>query len=164
VTGENATLRSHSVRYDNVVSVCTFVRARPEVVFDFTRDVQLHTQTTRRTGERIVRADQNRLELNDEVTFEAVHFGVRQRLTARIVEYDPPHWFVDEMVSGAFQALRHEHEFRSVRGGTLMIDTLRFTAPFGTVGSLAGRFVLRPYMLRFLLSRNASLKRALEAG
>lgn len=31
------------------------------------------------------------------VTFEATHFGIRQRLTSLITEYKEPHLFVDEM-------------------------------------------------------------------
>ena len=47
----------------------------------------------------------------DTVTWEAVHLGIRQRLTVRITRYARPLLFVDEMVEGAFRRLTHIHEF-----------------------------------------------------
>lgn len=58
--------------------------------------------------------------LGEAVAFEAVHFGVRQRLTGKVVERDSPHRFVDEMTEGAFQSVRHVHEFKPSDPGTLM--------------------------------------------
>ena len=40
----------------------------------------------------------------DVVTWEAVHFGIRQRLTAKITEMDRPYMFEDIMVKGAFHS------------------------------------------------------------
>lgn len=58
------------------------------------------------------------VELGQSVTWEAVHFGIKQLLTAKITELHYPHYFVDEMVSGAFKRFRHVHEFISADGRT----------------------------------------------
>jgi len=100
----------------------------------------------------------------DEVTWEAVHFGVRQRLTARITRFEPPHLFEDEMVRGAFRSFTHTHEFRPVEGGTLMVDTFRYASPLGPLGVLADKLFIERHMRRFLTERAASLKRLAEAG
>jgi ligand-binding SRPBCC domain-containing protein len=39
---------------------------------------------------------------DEEVTWEARHFGLRVRMTSRITEYDRPRAFTDEQVSGPF--------------------------------------------------------------
>ena len=104
-----------------------------------------------------------RLGLGDEVTWEATHFGVRQRLTSRITEFDPPNRFVDEMVRGAFARFRHEHQFLSVPDGTDMVDIFDYTSPLGPLGRLADRLFLRRYMTTLLRQRNAYLKRAAES-
>ncbi|MDQ2800507.1 MAG: SRPBCC family protein [Armatimonadota bacterium] len=134
-----------------------------EVCFDLARDLDLHCRTTAHTRERIVGAGANRLiEAGDVVTFEAVHLGVRQRLTAKIVEMERPVFFADEMVQGAFQSLRHVHEFRPQGAGTLMTDTLNFTSPLGVLGRLADRLFLERYLRRFLTIRNQNLKAVAE--
>jgi ligand-binding SRPBCC domain-containing protein len=143
----------------------TRIEAPPEVCFDLARDVRIHEQTTGRTRERVVEMSGGpMLELGDEVTFEAVHLGIRQRLTSRIVGYDRPKSFADEMQKGAFKSLRHEHRFVADNGGTRMIDEMWLTAPLGPLGWLAEQLFLRGYMRRFLAARGKELKGLAEAS
>src|SRR5687767_3692795 len=103
----------------------TRIAASIDLCFDLARDVDVHVKTSSATGERVVGGTSSGLlELGDVVTFEGVHFGIRQRLTAKIVEFHAPTRFVDEMVSGAFVSLRHVHEFIAEDGSVLMRDTL----------------------------------------
>ncbi len=142
----------------------THIGAPQELVFDLARSLDLHTASTSQTKERIVGGRSSGLvELGDEVTFEAVHFGVRQRLTSKVIEMQAPHRFVDQMAKGAFKSLWHLHEFESVGDSTLMRDTLRIEAPFGPLGWIAERLFLRAYMTRFLKERNAFLKAKAES-
>ena len=104
------------------------------------------------------------LELGDEVTWEAQHLGVTQRLTARITRLDRPVVFEDVMVRGAFASLRHVHEFVPRDGGTTMIDTFTFTSPLGPLGAIVDRLFLARYMRRFLISRAHELKRMAESA
>jgi ligand-binding SRPBCC domain-containing protein len=141
----------------------TFIAAPREVVFDAARDIGLHCQTASHTRERAVAGVTSGLiGLGESVTFEGVHFGVRQRLTARITEFDASHRFVDEMTKGAFQSLRHVHEFETAPGGTLMRDTIEWTAPFGPIGRIADALFLKHHLRNFLRRRNADLKDAIE--
>ena len=94
---------------------------------------------------------------------EAVHFGVRQRLTSRITRFDRPWLFENEMVHGAFHSFTHRHEFRPAEGGTLMVDEFRYRSPLGPIGVVADRLFLERYMRRLLVDRAAFLKRAAEA-
>ena len=147
------------------IVVKTFIRAPIETVFDAARDAELHTRTTKHTRERIVAGrDEGLFELGDEVTFEATHFFVRQRLSARIVEMQPPLRFTDEMLSGAFQSLRHVHLFEDVENGTRMTDVLVWKAPLGLLGCVADRLFLVRYMKRFIQRRNRALKALVEAA
>ena len=65
--------------------------------FDLARCVEFHTRSMSRSGERAVAGVTNGLlSLNDQVTWEARHFGIRQRLTSRSTagettafQYDP---------------------------------------------------------------------------
>jgi len=142
----------------------TRVAAPPARCFDLARDVELHQRSTAASRERAVAGrTTGLLGAGDEVTWEATHFGVRQRLTSRITEFDPPRRFVDEMVRGAFARFRHEHQFLSVPEGTDMVDIFDYTAPLGPLGRLADGLFLRRYMTALLRERNAYLKRAAES-
>jgi ligand-binding SRPBCC domain-containing protein len=147
-----------------VIVLRTRVAAPPARCFDLARDVELHQRSTAASRERAVAGvTSGLLGAGDEVTWEARHFGVRQRLTSRITEFDPPKRFVDEMVRGAFARFRHEHQFLSVPEGTDVVDIFDYTAPLGPLGRLADGLFLRRYMTRLLRERNAYLKRAAES-
>jgi len=146
-----------------VIVLRTRVAAPPSRCFDLARDVDLHQRSTAASRERAVAGvTSGLLGAGDEVTWEATHFGVRQRLSSRITEFDPPNRFVDEMVRGAFRRFRHEHQFLAVEGGTEMVDVFDYTSPLGPLGRLADGLFLRRYMTRLLSHRNAYLKRAAE--
>ncbi len=147
------------------IRLVTQINAPVERCFDLARSVDAHTSSTVRTRERAIGGvTTGLLSRGDVVTWEAVHFGVRQRLTVRITELDRPHRFVDELVRGAFRELRHVHEFVERDGGTRMVDTFAFASPFGPVGRLVNALVLTRYMRVFLRERNTYLKRVAEAG
>ena len=148
-----------------VIVLRTRVAAPPSRCFDLARDVDLHERSTAASRERAVAGvTSGLLGPGDEVTWEATHFGVRQRLTSRMTEFDPPHRFVDEMVRGAFRRFRHEHQFRAVEDGTEMVDIFDYTSPLGPLGKLADLLFLRRYMTRSLRDRNAYLKREAESA
>jgi ligand-binding SRPBCC domain-containing protein len=148
-----------------IIVLRTRVAAPPSRCFDLARDVNLHERSTAASRERAVAGvTSGLLGPGDEVTWEATHFGVRQRLTSRITAFDPPHRFVDEMVRGAFARFRHEHQFVAVEGGTEIVDTFDYTSPLGPLGRLADRLFLVRYMTRLLRERNAYLTRAAESA
>ena len=70
-----------------VISYEVYINAPIEVCFDLTRDVEIHTKTTAKTKERAVAGVTSGLmEEGDQVTWEAVHLGIKQKLTAKIIE------------------------------------------------------------------------------
>lgn len=112
------------------------------------------------TGERIVHTTaQGALRLNDTVTFEARHFGLRWRMTSRITEYERPCRFVDEQVRGPFRSFRHEHQFEPIPTGTRMIDEFCFQASFGWLTE----WMVARHLTLFLRRRAAYLKERAES-
>lgn len=139
------------------------INAPREICFDAARDIDLHTQSTSQTNERaIAGVTSGLIELNETVTWEAIHFGIKQKLTVRITEFDFPNRFVDEMEKGAFKRFYHVHEFTEKQNGTLMIDTFDYTSPLGLIGKLADRMFLERYMKEFLVMRNRFIKKVAE--
>lgn len=139
------------------------IEAPADVCFDLARSIDIHAKSTAQTKERPVAGRTSGLiELGESVTWEAVHFGIKQRLTAEITEMDRPRRFVDEQVRGAFKSFTHAHEFIAVQNGTLMIDIFHYTSPLGVLGRWADRWFLKAYMHDFLLQRNLYIKHAAE--
>lgn len=147
------------------ITIETFVNASPERCFDAARDLDLHVSSMAHTGERAVGGrTTGMIELGEEVTWEARHFGVRQRFTSRITAYDRPRHFQDSMVKGAFRAFVHDHFFERVSGGTRMRDRLTFASPLGPLGRMVDHLVMTAYLRRLLTTRNERIKRMIEAG
>jgi ligand-binding SRPBCC domain-containing protein len=103
------------------------------------------------------------LELGEEVTFEARHFGIRFQMTSRITEFDRPNRFVDEMVNGPFKSLRHAHVFEQASKETKVVDEMDFTLPLGFFGNLGAGKLVAAHLKKFLLARNTFLKEILES-
>lgn len=142
------------------------IEAPIEVCFDMARNIDIHTQTVwPHTKERAIAGiTTGMISGGETVTFEARHFGIRQKHKSLISAYNRPYHFVDEMLQGTFKSMRHEHEFIDLGNRTLMKDTLCFEAPMGWIGWLVERVVLRKYMLGFLEFRNARLRELVEMG
>ncbi len=147
-----------------VIRLHTTIAAPPERVFDLARSIDAHQQSAEGTQERaIAGVTRGLIGMGDEVTWEARHFGIKQRLTVRITEFDRPFRFQDIMVSGAFKSMKHDHEFIAQPPGTLMVDRFEFESPFGILGRAVDRVFLSGYMRRFLVRRNQVLKNLAES-
>jgi ligand-binding SRPBCC domain-containing protein len=146
--------------------VSTTIASPPTRCFDPARSVDVHVQTAGSSGEKAVGGrTSGLLELGDEVTWEARHLGVRQRLTSRITAFQSPSYFQDRMIQGAFRFLEHDHRFEPADDGTtVMVDVVRFAAPFGPVGWLAERLLLAGHLRRFLKERGLALKVLAESS
>ena len=59
-------------------------------------------------------------------------------MTSEITAYEQPRRFVDEQLRGPFATWWHEHTFTALNPDeTLMVDVVRFRAPFGPLGTMA---------------------------
>jgi ligand-binding SRPBCC domain-containing protein len=146
-----------------VIKIETFINAPPILCFDLTRDIDVHVAASAQTGERAVAGvTSGKIGLGETVTWEGVHFMVRQRLTSMITVFEPPNLFVDEMQDGPFKRWKHSHRFFAENGGTRMVDKVEFASPFGALGELVDTLVMKSYMTRFLLTHNAFIKQLAE--
>jgi ligand-binding SRPBCC domain-containing protein len=129
-----------------------------EQLFDRARSIDAHVESMAASGERAVAGvTEGLIGAGEEVTWRAWHFGVPLTMTSRVTSLDYPSSFVDEQVKGPFKAFRHVHEFVEHGAGTVMMDRIEFTAPFGPVGWLVERLILRRYLERLIAGRGALL-------
>src|ERR1035441_8848902 len=145
----------------------TVIAAPIARVFDLARSVEVHLAGNTHFGEQAVAlegATTGLLTLGDTVTWRARHFFLRQRLTSRITAFDPPIYFQDTMLRGAFHSMQHDHHFRTLPNGqTEMRDIFRFTAPVPLLGRIAEALILRRYMQSLLHERNEVIQQIGES-
>ncbi len=146
------------------IELQTEIKADRKIVFDLSRSIDLHKISTEQTNETAIAGKTSGLiELNESVTWKAKHFGIYQKLTSKVTEFDSPNYFTDEMISGAFRSFKHEHHFKEYNQGTLMIDIFDYKSPLGFFGKLADTLFLENYMRDLLYRRNQIVKEFAES-
>jgi ligand-binding SRPBCC domain-containing protein len=147
-----------------VIHLETVISAPRERVFDLARSIDAHQDTAEHTGERaIAGVTSGLLGADQEVTWEARHLGVKQRLRVKMTKFDRPSHFQDRMVEGAFRQMTHDHSFEARGDQTVMTDRFEFSSRLGVLGRFVDRVFLESYMRRFIQKRNAILKRTAES-
>lgn len=146
------------------IEIKTVIKADIQTCFDLARNIDFHKKSMEQSKERAVAGKiAGLIELGERVTWEAIHFGIKQRLTSKITEYKYPNYFVDEQVSGAFKSFKHEHIFDSIDvNKTIMIDKFHFQSPFWILGKFANWLFLKSYMTNLLKQRAQIMKIELE--
>ena len=143
----------------------TIINADIQTVFDLSRNIDFHQESTSKTNEKAIAGKTSGLiELEETVTWRAKHLGFYQTLTTKIIEMESPKMFTDIMIHGAFKSMKHQHIFRKKEGKTLMIDIFEFESPFGILGKIFNQIFLKNYLKHFLIERNRMIKEIAESS
>jgi len=145
------------------IHTTTFIAAPIERVFDLSRSINLHQISTAPTNEKAIDGVITGLINKDEtVTWQAKHLFKTRLFTSKITAMQSPVSFTDEMIKGDFTSFHHEHHFKTVQNGTIVIDIIQFETPYGFIGNIVNRLFLTSYLERFLVKRNAVIKEYAE--
>jgi hypothetical protein len=71
-----------------------------------------------------------------------IRYSLRWRLfpihwTTEIIQWDPPHGFVDLQLKGPYKLWHHQHRFIAEGNGTRILDEVQYRLPFGVFGRAA---------------------------
>lgn len=147
------------------IHLTTFIAAPQQRVFDLSRSVDLHKASMKHHEEKIIDGSMSGLmKLNDTVTWTAKHFFKQRRLKIKITQLQKPDFFVDEQQEGDFKMMKHEHYFKPIENGTIMIDQFHFETPYGLIGKIINKLYLEKYMTKLLNQRNQVIKDAAESN
>jgi ligand-binding SRPBCC domain-containing protein len=118
---------------------------RPEEVFPFFADAHnLEAITPPWLGFRVVTRQPIEMAPGTLIEYRLRLHNVPIRWRTTIAVWDPPRRFVDVQLSGPYRMWHHTHDFEEAPGGgTLMRDTVRYSLPFGPLGALAHRALVR---------------------
>jgi len=145
------------------IHLTTFIAAPVERVFDLSRSIDVHKKSLAHTNEQAVAGTTSGLINKDEtVTWKAKHLGKVRVLKVRISSMQTPESFTDELVNGDFKQMKHEHHFKAIKNGTLMIDLFSFESPYGTAGKIINYVFLKRYLRKLLERRNLAIKEYAE--
>jgi len=138
------------------IHLTTFIEAPVERVFDLSRNISLHKLSMEDTGEEAVAGVTSGLiNQEDTVTWKAKHLFKKRFFTSKIIEMKPYEKFTDKMIKGDFVSFSHEHFFKPVENGTIVIDIINFETPYGFFGKLVNQFFLNSYLEKLIVNRNA---------
>ncbi len=85
-------------------------------------------------------------------------------MTVKITQLVPYQYFEDAMQAGDFKSFRHEHHFKPIENGTIMIDLLEFESPYGFLGRCVDWLFMEQYLGKLLKVRNQIIKQFAEGG
>lgn len=147
----------------NKIRLTTEINSPKERCFNLCRSMDLHIESTSKTKEKaIAGVTTGLIGQGDFVTWEAVHFGIKQQLTVKIMTFDSPNHFRDSQIKGIFKTFIHDHYFEEKNGITVMTDILYTQYPYGILGIIIGPFI-NYYLKQFLKQRNDVIKRIAES-
>ena len=147
------------------IHLTTFVAAPIDRVFDLARSIDLHKKSMSHTGEEAVAGTtMGLINLNEWVTWKGKHLMKTRVLKSEITAMRRPHSFTDEMKQGDFKSMRHQHHFKQIENGTLMIDILDFESPYGGLGRMFNSIYLTRYMEKMIETRNLVIKEYAEGN
>ncbi len=89
--------------------------------------------------------------------------GIGLGWTSRISRYVPGSEFEDVQLRGPYRSWRHRHRFSAEDGGTRVDDEVSYELPFGVLGDLVERFLVRPRLQQIFGYRGAMMDRLLSA-
>lgn len=69
--------------------------------------------------------------------------GIKTTWVTEITHVEENRYFVDEQRIGPYKLWHHQHFLEEKEGGTLMIDIVSYSPPFGFIGSLLNIIAIR---------------------
>jgi ligand-binding SRPBCC domain-containing protein len=145
------------------IQLTTKINAPIELIFDLSRNIDVHQQSTAKSNETAIDGITSGLiNLNETVTWRGKHFGVYLKHKSLISAMEIPTYFVDEMLEGKFKSFKHQHTFIQKNGFVIMEDKIQYETPYSIFGKLFDQLILRKHLTHFIINRNKVLKALAE--
>jgi ligand-binding SRPBCC domain-containing protein len=150
--------------YMPIIELTTVIDAPIRRCFDLARSIDFHKLSTEGTDEEAVAGITSGLiGKGERVTWRARHFGITQVLTSEITQFNCPYYFRDEMISGIFKVIKHDHLFDELGNRTVMKDRFYFESPGWILGRVINKIILTRYLRNLLTKRNQMIKEVAES-
>ena len=133
-------------------------RPLPEVFAFFSRAENLEVLTPPWLNFKILEVTPQPIQAGTLINYSLRVHGIPLRWTSEIVEWEPPHGFVDLQLRGPYKLWRHEHRFEARDGGTLISDTISLALPLGVLGQIAYKLKVHSDMDEIFAFRKTEIR------
>lgn len=145
------------------IQLTTRINAPIEIIFDLSRNIDVHQQSTAKSNETAIAGITSGLiNLNETVTWRGKHFGIYLKHKSLISAMEIPTYFVDEMLEGKFKSFKHQHTFIQKKGFVIMEDKIQYQTPYGIFGKIFDHVLLKKHLTKFISERNYFIKSLAE--
>lgn len=146
------------------IHLTTFIAAPVERVFDLSRNLTIYKTLMQDRKETMSSgAATNLVSQGETMTFHAKHLGKTRLVMTRVVEIQKPNSLVQEQVKGDLLHFKHEHHFKAVENGTILIDMIDFDGPRDFIGKIIGKLYLKRYLEKLIHKRNTLIQQYAES-
>ncbi len=104
-------------------------------------------------GFRIVTPEPIRIENDALLDYTIKWFGVPIRWRTKIIDWQPPHRFIDLQVRGPYTLWHHQHAFTPTAEGVACTDRVIYKVPVPGVGRAVNALVVRKQLLEIFRFR-----------
>lgn len=141
----------------------TVINSEKEIVFDLSRNIDLHQSSMKHTEEKVISGKTSGLiELGETVTFKGKHFGFYFIHQSKITKMTLYKSFTDKMITGSFKSFVHHHRFINKYNYTLMVDEIIYRTPCGILGKIFNTLFLKKHLRHLIEKRNSIIKSKAE--
>jgi len=110
---------------------------------------------------RVLTPDPIEMRVGTLIDYRLRVHGIPLSWTTRIEQWDPGVGFVDRQIAGPYRLWHHRHTFHAQGAGTVVSDVVDYALPFGPLGELAHRLLVRRDLERIFAHRHAVAAREL---
>lgn len=122
------------------LSVKQYLAKDINTVFQFFSEAKnLEKTTPNILNFRIDKMSTPEIEKSTIIDYKLKIRGFPANWRTQIVEWSPPHRFIDTQLNGPYKLWHHTHDFEKMGTGTLMIDKVRYKLPLGFAGNLVAQ-------------------------
>lgn len=92
---------------------------------------------------RVKSASDDSVRQGTRIRYTIRWFGLPMKWESLIARHESNVMFADEMLKGPYKSWYHTHSFREVEGGVSITDRVEYEMPFGWLGTIAHRVIVR---------------------
>lgn len=87
--------------------------------------------------------------------------GLAMKWRTRIIDWSPPHQFIDLQLKGPYALWHHQHQFEPSNEGTICRDRVIYKLPLGPLGAIGQALSVRRQLLEIFRYRREIITREL---
>lgn len=146
------------------IHLTTVIHAPVNVVFDLSRNITLHKISQRNHNEEVVSGiSSGCIKKEETVTWKAKHLWRTRFMQVKVTAMESPHFFRGEQLKGDFKSFSHEHHFKAIDNGTIMIDLVEYQLPHGLMGTIFNKLFFQHYLHQLIVRRNDIIRQYAES-